>query len=89
MVAEIVEQPPVFADTLFQPRPVFGAELLDSLLRRTASDHGLQSYAGVQSVARHDQPLHSRGCVRQGAVVAGASAAVVETCRRREQSPAA
>ena len=40
MVAKIVEQTPVFAEASFQPRSVFGAEFLNSLLRRPARDHG-------------------------------------------------
>ena len=52
MVAEVVEQSPVIAEAMLQPRAVVGAELLDSLFRRAASGHGLNRTAAVSGRAR-------------------------------------
>ena len=44
MVAEVIEQSPVLADALVQPRAVVCAELPNSVLRRAASNHEPQYY---------------------------------------------
>ena len=63
MVVEVVEQSPILSEALLQPLAVSGAELLHSLLRRTASDHGLQSYLGQLQSTRVSRVIneYSRG----------------------------
>lgn len=84
MVAEVVEQSPVFAEALLQPRAVIGAELLHSLLWRTASDHGLHcsaaifsrpgpqgSFADTRAQERFSTPTALTLAKRAGSTVAG------------------